>query len=43
MIRRIVGFLAAGRVTQVMGQLATERALDNGFLEATDRGVELFW
>jgi hypothetical protein len=42
MIRRGVGFVAARRVAQVMGQLAAEGPLDDGFLEATDRRVELF-
>jgi hypothetical protein len=41
MIRRVVGLGAAGRIAQVMGQLATPRALDNGFLEAANGRLEL--
>src|SRR5262249_8938883 len=41
MIRGVVGFLAAGRVPQMVRQLAAQRSLDNRLLEATDGGVEL--
>src|SRR4029453_12908600 len=41
MIRRVVGFRPAWRVTEMVCELATERALDNRFLEATHGGVEL--
>src|SRR4030095_7625441 len=40
-IRRVVGFRPAWRVTEMVCELATERALDNRFLEATHGGVEL--
>ena len=41
MICGVVGLLATGRVPEMVRQLTTQRALDDRFLEATDRGVEL--
>jgi hypothetical protein len=32
----------AGRITQMMGQLVAQRALDQRFVAATDRRIELF-
>src|ERR1043165_9911242 len=40
-IRGFVGFLAARRVPEMVCQLAPERALDDGLLEAADGRVEL--
>jgi len=40
-IRGVVQLLAARRITQMVRQLADERALDNRFLESTDRRIEL--
>jgi hypothetical protein len=37
------GLAPPGGYPQVMGQLAAEGALDDGFLEATDGGVEFRW
>jgi len=33
MIRRVVRFVAAGRVTQMVRQLPAERPFDDGFLD----------
>jgi hypothetical protein len=41
MIGGVVRLLTARRVAEVMGQLAAQRALDDGFLESTDRRIEL--
>jgi hypothetical protein len=41
MIRRVVRLRAARRIAQVVGQLAAQRALDDGLLEASDRHLEL--
>jgi hypothetical protein len=41
MIGAVVRFLATGRVAQMVRELATSCALDNGLLEPTHRGVEL--
>jgi hypothetical protein len=41
MIRRVLGFGTARRVPEMVGQLASERALDDRFLKASDRRVEL--
>lgn len=41
MIGAVVGPDAARRIAQMMGQLAAQRALDEGFLEAANRRIEL--
>src|SRR6202022_4418831 len=41
MIRRVVGLGATWGIAQVVAQLAAQRALDDGFLEAADRRLEL--
>jgi hypothetical protein len=43
MIGRVVRFRTARRIAQMVRQLAAQRALDDRFLEATDRRVEFFW
>jgi hypothetical protein len=41
MIGGVVGLRPTRRITPMMGELAAQRTLDNGFLEAANRGVEL--
>jgi hypothetical protein len=43
MIRRVVRLLPAGRITEVVRQLAAEGALNDRFLESADGRVELLW
>ena len=41
MIGGVLGFSPAGRIPEVVRQLAAERTLHDRFLEATDSGIEL--
>ena len=41
MIGRVLGFSAAGRIPEMVSELAAQGALGDRFLEPADRGVQL--